>query len=94
MMSQPNCGTEIVAEVPLVTAEDATQVKSQVAGDKTLKRIRVLLADDHQMLADALKGVLEPRFEVVGTVRDGRALVEAAAKLQPEVVVVDVAMPD
>jgi CheY-like chemotaxis protein len=58
-----------------------------------LKRIRVLLADDHQMLSDALKGVLEPKFEVVGSVRDGRALVEAAARLKPEVVVVDVAMP-
>jgi DNA-binding NarL/FixJ family response regulator len=58
-----------------------------------LRRTRVLLADDHQMLVDALKGVLEPRFEVVGTVRDGRALVQAAAKLQPEIIVVDVAMP-
>jgi DNA-binding NarL/FixJ family response regulator len=58
-----------------------------------VRRPRVLLADDHQLLADALKSVLQPRFEVVGTVRDGRALVEAAAKLQPEVVVVDVAMP-
>jgi DNA-binding NarL/FixJ family response regulator len=58
-----------------------------------LRRIRVLLADDHQMLVDALKSVLEPRYEVVGTVRDGRALVEAAAKLQPEIAVVDIAMP-
>jgi DNA-binding NarL/FixJ family response regulator len=45
------------------------------------------------MLADALKGVLEPRFEVVGIVRDGRSLLEAAAKLQPEIVVLDIAMP-
>jgi DNA-binding NarL/FixJ family response regulator len=59
-----------------------------------LRRTRVLLADDHQMLVDALKGVLEPKFEVVGTVRDGRALLQAAAKLQPEVIVVDVAMPE
>jgi DNA-binding NarL/FixJ family response regulator len=58
-----------------------------------MRRPRVLLADDHQMLADALKGVLEPRFEVVGTVRDGRALVDAAVKLQPEIVVIDIAMP-
>jgi DNA-binding NarL/FixJ family response regulator len=58
-----------------------------------LRRIRVLLADDHQMLVDALKSVLEPRYEVVGTVRDGRALVEAAAKLHPEIAVVDIAMP-
>ncbi len=58
-----------------------------------MRRPRVLLADDHQMLADALKGVLEPRFEVVGTVRDGRSLLEAAAKLKPEIVVLDIAMP-
>ncbi len=58
-----------------------------------MKRTRVLLADDHQMLVDALKGILEPRFEVVGAVRDGRALVDAVAKLQPDVVVVDIAMP-
>lgn len=45
------------------------------------------------MLVDALKGILEPRFEVVGAVRDGRALVDAVAKLQPDVVVVDIAMP-
>jgi DNA-binding NarL/FixJ family response regulator len=61
--------------------------------DRLAGRTRVLLADDHQMLADALKGILEPRFEVVGTVRDGRTLVETAAKLQPEIIVVDIAMP-
>ena len=58
-----------------------------------LKRPRVLLADDHQMLVDALKGVLEPRCEVVGTVGDGRALLKAAAKLQPDIIVLDIAMP-
>ena len=58
-----------------------------------MKRPRVLLADDHQMLADALRGVIEPRCEVVGTVGDGRALLEAAAKLQPDIVVLDIAMP-
>lgn len=58
-----------------------------------MTRPRLLLADDHQMLADALKGVIEPRCEVVGIVSDGRALVEAAAKLQPEIVVLDIGMP-
>jgi DNA-binding NarL/FixJ family response regulator len=58
-----------------------------------LRRPRVLLADDHQMLLDALKGVLEPRCEVVGMVGDGRSLMEAAAKLQPDIIVVDIAMP-
>jgi DNA-binding NarL/FixJ family response regulator len=45
------------------------------------------------MLLDALKGVLEPRCEVVGMVGDGRSLMEAAAKLQPDIIVVDIAMP-
>jgi DNA-binding NarL/FixJ family response regulator len=58
-----------------------------------MRRTRVLLADDHQMIADALKSVLEPQFEVVGTVTDGRLLIEAAEKLQPDVIVLDVAMP-
>jgi DNA-binding NarL/FixJ family response regulator len=56
-------------------------------------RARVLLADDHQMLLDALKVILEPRYEVVGTAKDGRVLLEAAANLQPEVIVLDIAMP-
>jgi DNA-binding NarL/FixJ family response regulator len=54
----------------------------------------VLLADDHQMVADALKSVLEPRCEVVGTVNNGNALLEAAPTLQPEVIVPDIAMPE
>jgi DNA-binding NarL/FixJ family response regulator len=45
------------------------------------------------MLADALKVVLEPRYDVVGTVNNGRALLEVASTLQPEVIVLDIAMP-
>jgi DNA-binding NarL/FixJ family response regulator len=60
---------------------------------KTSIRPRVLVADDHQMLVDALKGILEPRCEVVGMVTDGRELLEAAAKLQPDIIVLDIAMP-
>ena len=60
---------------------------------KNLRRPRVLLADDHQMLVDALKSVLEPSYDVVGAVSDGRALLVAAAKLQPDVIVLDIAMP-
>ena len=58
-----------------------------------MRRTRVLLADDHRMLADALRGVLEPRCEVVGTVSDGRALLEAAPRLCPDIIVLDIAMP-
>ncbi len=58
-----------------------------------MKRARVLLADDHRLLADALKSMLEPEFEVVGTAFDGQSLVEEAERLQPEIVVLDIAMP-
>ena len=47
---------------------------------------RVLLADDHLLVAEALKSLLTPEFDLVGVVEDGRALVEAAGKLQPLVV--------
>jgi DNA-binding NarL/FixJ family response regulator len=56
-------------------------------------RPRVLLADDHLMLLDALKGLLEPAYSVVGLVVEGRALLKAADRLRPDVVVLDIAMP-
>ena len=58
-----------------------------------MKRPRVLLADDHQMLLDALKELLEPSYDVVGLVTDGRALLKASEKLQPDIIVLDIAMP-
>ena len=58
-----------------------------------MKRPRVLLADDHRLLREAFVKLLEPGCEVVGAVADGRALLEAAPKLRPDVVVVDIAMP-
>jgi DNA-binding NarL/FixJ family response regulator len=56
-------------------------------------RPRILLADDHVLVAQALEHLLQAEFDVVGTVSDGRALVEAAGKLAPDVVVVDIGMP-
>lgn len=58
-----------------------------------MTRPRVLLADDHTLLLHAFRLLLEPRFEVVGAVEDGEALLEAAAALSPDVVVTDVSMP-
>jgi DNA-binding NarL/FixJ family response regulator len=58
-----------------------------------MKRARVLLADDHEAVARQLRAVLEPEFEVVATVGDGLALLEAAERLRPDVIVTDVAMP-
>jgi DNA-binding NarL/FixJ family response regulator len=54
---------------------------------------RVLLADDHRILAEGVRGLLEPEFELVGIVSDGRELVEAAIELRPDVVVADISMP-
>ena len=56
-------------------------------------RARVLIADDHNLVAELCKRLLEAEFNVVGTVNDGRALVRAAAELKPDVVVLDIAMP-
>jgi DNA-binding NarL/FixJ family response regulator len=58
-----------------------------------MRRPRVLLADDHLMLLDALKGLLEPTYSVVGLVIDGRELLKAAEQLSPDIVVLDIAMP-
>lgn len=54
---------------------------------------RVLLADDHGLLLEALSKLLSPACHVVATVTDGRALVETAVKLQPDVIVADIGMP-
>jgi DNA-binding NarL/FixJ family response regulator len=56
-------------------------------------RARLLIADDHTLLAEACKNLLEPEFEVVGLVDNGRALLRLVAELKPEVVILDIAMP-
>jgi DNA-binding NarL/FixJ family response regulator len=55
--------------------------------------VRVLLADDHTYILEGLRRVLEPECEVVGAVSDGRALLAAAERLAPDVVVADISMP-
>jgi len=54
---------------------------------------RVLLADDHTLLAEAIRKLLEPAYDVVGMVGDGQALLDAAPVLKPDVILIDVAMP-
>jgi DNA-binding NarL/FixJ family response regulator len=58
-----------------------------------MKKPRILLADDHQIVLEGLKSLLGGEFEVVGSVEDGRALVEQAALLHPDVIVADISMP-
>jgi DNA-binding NarL/FixJ family response regulator len=58
-----------------------------------MKRPRVLLADDHRMVAEGSKSLFGVEFELVGVVEDGHALIEAARKLRPDVIVADISMP-
>jgi DNA-binding NarL/FixJ family response regulator len=58
-----------------------------------MKRTRLLLADDHTMFLEAIQKVLEPEFELVGRVADGRALLDAATRLRPDVILMDLSMP-
>ncbi len=58
-----------------------------------MSRSKVLIADDHTLVAELCRSLLQTEFDVVGTVRDGRALVRAAAALRPEVIIADVGMP-
>ena len=57
------------------------------------RRPRVLLADDHLLVAEALKSLLSEEFDLVGVVGDGRELIAAAGRLRPDVIVADIAMP-
>jgi DNA-binding NarL/FixJ family response regulator len=58
-----------------------------------INRPRIVIADDHTFMADACKKLLEPKYDVVATVGDGRALVRIAATLKPQVIIIDIGMP-
>ena len=58
-----------------------------------MNRIRIFLADDHTLLVDAFRRLLEPEFETVGTASNGRELLAAAPKLLPDVVIIDLGLP-
>lgn len=56
-------------------------------------RTRVIIADDHRLVAEACKSLLEPEFNVIALVSDGRELLKATTELRPDVVVLDISMP-
>lgn len=58
-----------------------------------MKRLRILLADDHAMILNGIKGLLESHYEVIGSEKNGKALIEATLRLKPDLVVLDVSMP-
>jgi DNA-binding NarL/FixJ family response regulator len=97
---RPNRGGNIVHLKPLRMAIliSLAQAIFKVAFQESLVReqqpaARILIADDHQLLADACKSLLEPEFRVVGIVTDGRRLIEAADELKPDIIILDIYMP-
>jgi DNA-binding NarL/FixJ family response regulator len=58
-----------------------------------MSKVRILLADDHPGVSDFVEELLESSHEIVGKVRDGRALLDAATRLKPDVIVTDISMP-
>ncbi|UVT22467.1 MAG: response regulator transcription factor [Nitrospira sp.] len=58
-----------------------------------MKKPRVLMADDHSILLAGVRKLLEERYDVVGMVEDGRALLEAAERSKPDLILVDISMP-
>jgi DNA-binding NarL/FixJ family response regulator len=60
---------------------------------KSNKRHTILLADDHAVVRQGLQTLLEPDFQIVGAVRDGRTLVREAERLEPDLVLIDISMP-
>jgi DNA-binding NarL/FixJ family response regulator len=58
-----------------------------------MRRPSILLADDHTLVADAFRKLLEADFEVIGAVEDGHALLDVAAAQQPDVILLDISMP-
>ena len=59
-----------------------------------MSKVRILLADDHPNFPELVESLLKPTYEVVGKVRDGRALCNAALTLKPDVIVTDISMPE
>lgn len=59
----------------------------------TAQRARLIVADDHLVIVEGISNLLLPSYEIVGTARDGRELIEAAQRLKPDVILLDISMP-
>ena len=59
-----------------------------------MSRPKLLLADDHKMFAQGLASLLQGEFELLATVEDGQALVDAAVLLEPDIIIADISMPN
>ena len=58
-----------------------------------MRKVRILLADDHPMVCEVVECLLKPNCQIVASVGDGQALIQAASRLEPDVIVTDISMP-
>ena len=79
--------------VPLIDLECGTKFGILRKAGSSLKRPRVLLADDHGPMIERVKALLETAFEIVGNVDNGKDLVSEAGRLQPDLILLDISMP-
>jgi DNA-binding NarL/FixJ family response regulator len=80
-------------EREIVVVRKSAAKTRKIAVKTLLRRPRLLLADDHALLLDGLKKLLEQEYDLVGTAANGRALVAAARRLRPDIIVLDISMP-
>src|SRR5262249_53643108 len=90
--ADPHARGHLRARQPSGPRHGAAGVHS-APGGADVRRPRVVLADDHRMVADGLKSVLSAEFDVIDVVEDGAALVASAHELTPDVIVADISMP-
>ena len=71
-----------------------TRVATLAKTDVAMNAPRILLADDHEEMLETLAGILEDEFQIVGTANNGMRALELAASLTPDIVVLDISMPE
>ena len=76
-----------------LSLEEHDEFPTEVREEANIQRTRLIIADDHKLLLDTVAALLAPEFDIVGTAHDGKALLETVARLDPDVVVLDISMP-
>ena len=93
MLCGERCGFSTASRPQVQNGSDDFLSTSGFQPVVQLSKIRILLADDHQILLEKVASLLKPTFEVVGRVGDGQSLFEAAMRLKPDVLITDISMP-
>lgn len=72
---------------------NSTALEGSSPGWQPIMRTRILVADDHTLTLEGIRTIVEPHHEIVGMVTDGQALIDAALRLRPDLIVTDISMP-